>query len=42
MIVHSLKASAKEKCNKDVCFGKGPKVNNDLSKESQVTDAYCT
>ena len=26
--------SAKEKCNKDVCFEKGAKVKNDLSKES--------
>ena len=30
--MHSLKASAKENA-------KGPKVNNDLSKESCVTDA---
>ena len=31
----SLKAvPRKEKCNKDVCFEKGAKVKNDLSKES--------
>ena len=38
MIVVSLKASAKENA-------KGPKMNNDLSKGSCVTDAghdYCT
>lgn len=35
MIVFSLKAVLrKEKCNKDVCFEKGAKVKNDLSKES--------